>query len=45
MNIVNNYYINDNIDDCVEEIIKISEFWWQKEDIVRDDITIVVVFF
>ena len=45
MNIGNSYYINNNIDGCIEEIIKISEFWWQKEDIVRDDITIVAVFF
>ena len=45
MNIGNNFYINNNIDDFIKEIMKTSHFLWKKEDIVRDDITVVVVFF
>ena len=45
MNIGNDFYVNNNIDDYIKEIIRISEYWWKKEDIIRDDITAVVVFF
>ena len=39
------YYLKDNIEEFIEKIIKVSEFWWEKEDIIRDDITAVVVYF
>ena len=39
------YYLKDNIAEFIEKIIKVSEFWWEKEDIIRDDITAVVVYF
>ena len=39
------YYLKDNIGEFIEKIIKVSEFWWEKEDIIRDDITAVVVYF
>ena len=39
------FYLKDNIEEYLEKIIKVSEFWWEKEDIIRDDITAIVVFF
>ena len=39
------FYLKDNIEEYLEKIIKVSEFWWEKEDIIRDDITSIVVFF
>ena len=39
------FYVKDNIEEFLEKIIKVSEFWWEKEDIIRDDITAIVVFF
>ena len=39
------YYLKNNIAEFIEKIIKVSEFWWEKEDIIRDDITAVVVYF
>jgi len=39
------FYVKDNIEEFLEKIIKVSEFWWEKEDIIRDDITAVIVFF
>ena len=39
------YYLKDNIEEFIDKIIKVSEFWWEKEDIIRDDITAVVVYF
>ena len=39
------YYLKNNIDEYLDKIIKVSEFWWEKEDIIRDDITAIVVFF
>ena len=39
------FYKEDNIDEFMDKIIKVSEFWWEKEDIMRDDITAVIVFF
>ena len=45
MNIGRTYYINNNVDGFIKELIKVSEYWWEKEDIIRDDITTVIVFF
>ena len=39
------YYNNDDPDGACKELIKESTEWWNKEDIVVDDITVVVVFF
>ena len=39
------YYLKNNIDEYLDKIIKVSEFWWEKEDTMRDDITAVIVFF
>ena len=39
------FYKEDNIDEFMDKIIKVSEFWWEKEDIMRDDITAVIIFF
>ena len=45
MNIGNKFYVNNEIDKFLDEIIKLSKYWWEKEDIMRDDITAVIVFF
>ena len=45
MDIGNVFYINNEIDKFLYEIIKVSKFWWEKEDFIRDDITAVIVFF
>ena len=39
------YYLKNNIDEYLDKIIKVSEFWWEKEDTMRDDSTAVIVFF
>ena len=39
------YYNNDDPDGACKELIKESTEWWNKEDIVVDDITVVIVFF
>ena len=39
------FYLKDNIEEFIDKIIKVSEFWWEKEDIIRDDITAVIVYF
>ena len=39
------YYLKNNIGEFIDKIIKVSEFWWEKEDIIRDDITAIVVYF
>jgi len=39
------FYLKDNIEEFIDKIIKVSEFWWEKEDVMRDDITTIVVFF
>ena len=39
------FYLKDNIGEFIDKIIKVSEFWWEKEDIIRDDITAVIVYF
>ena len=45
MNIGNQFYENNDIDKFLVEIVRISKYWWEKEDIMRDDITAVIVFF
>ena len=39
------YYKNDDPDGACKALIKESTEWWNKEDIVVDDITVVIVFF
>ena len=39
------YYINNDIDGFVNDIIKTSQYWWKREDIIMDDITAVIVYF
>ena len=39
------YYKNDDPDGACKALIKEATEWWNKEDIVVDDITVVVVFF
>jgi len=39
------FYNNDDPDGACKALIKESTEWWNKEDIVVDDITVVVVFF
>ena len=43
--IVMPYYKNDDPDGACKAIIKESTEWWNKEDIVVDDITVIIVFF
>ena len=43
--IVMPYYKNDDPDGACKALIKESTEWWNKEDIVVDDITVVVAFF
>jgi serine/threonine protein phosphatase PrpC len=45
MEIANKCYIEDNIDKLNDKLIKKSQYWWDKEDVIRDDITVVTVFF
>jgi serine/threonine protein phosphatase PrpC len=39
------YYIDNDIDGFVNDIIKTSQYWWKREDIIMDDITAVIVYF
>ena len=39
------YFLKNNIEEFLDKIIQVSEFWWEKEDVIRDDITAVIVFF
>ena len=43
--IVMPFYNNDDPDGACKALIKESTEWWNKEDIVVDDITVVIVFF
>ena len=43
--IVMPFYKNDDPDGACKALIKESTEWWNKEDIVVDDITVVIVFF
>ena len=39
------YYIDNDIEGFVNDIIKTSQYWWKREDIIMDDITTVIVYF
>ena len=43
--IVMPYYLKNDPNGACKELIKKSTEWWNKEDIVVDDITVIVVFF
>ena len=45
MDICNKYYVRNDINGLCQELIKKATFWWEKEDDVIDDITVVAVFF
>ena len=45
MEIGNQYYLKKDIIGFTEKLINTSEEWWEKKDIMVDDITAVVVFF
>ena len=45
MKIGNKYYINDNPDGFCQEIVGNASYWWEKEEVVIDDITAIIVFF
>ena len=41
----NKHYINNNPEGFCLEILEKASYWWQKEDIVIDDITALIIFF
>lgn len=41
----NRHYLNNNPEGFCLEILEKASYWWQKEDIVIDDITALIVFF
>ena len=45
MEICNKYYLRNDVNGLCQELIKKATFWWEKEDDVIDDITVVAVFF
>ena len=45
MEIGNNYYLSNDITGFTQKLIKVSEEWWEENDVVVDDITVVAVFF
>ena len=45
MKIGNKHYLNNNPDGFCQEILGYASYWWEKEDIVIDDITALIVFF
>ena len=45
MEICNKYYIRNDVNGLCQDLIKKATFWWEKEDNVIDDITVVAVFF
>ena len=45
MNIGIKYYINNDINGFINDLIQLSQYWWKKEDIIMDDITSVIVYF
>lgn len=44
MEIINPFYLQDDPEGACNAIISESTQWWEKEDIVIDDITVIVVF-
>ena len=45
MKVANKHYLNINPDGFCQEILDNASYWWEKEDIVIDDITALIVFF
>ena len=45
MKVANKHYLNLNPDGFCQEILDNASYWWEKEDIVIDDITALIVFF
>ena len=45
MNIGNKYYIQNDIIGFTNKLIETATLWWEKEDIIIDDITAVIIFF
>ena len=45
MKIGNKHYLNNNPNGFCQEILGNASYWWEKEDIVIDDITALIVFF
>ena len=45
MEIGNEYYVKDDIEGFTNKLIDVAEDWWERKDVVVDDITAVVVFF
>ncbi len=45
MKIGNKHYINNNPNGFCEEVLGNASYWWEKEDVVIDDITALIVFF
>ena len=45
MKIGNKHYLNNNPNGFCEEIIGNAAYWWEKEDIIIDDITALIIFF
>ena len=45
MEIGNEYYMKNDIIGYTQKLISVSEEWWEKKDVIVDDITAVVVFF
>ena len=45
MEIGNEYYIKNDIIGFTNKLIDVSEDWWERKDVVVDDITAVIVFF
>ena len=45
MEIGNEYYVKNDIIGFTHKLIDVSEDWWERKDVVVDDITAVIVFF
>ena len=45
MKVANKHYLNINPEGFCQEILDNASYWWEKEDIVIDDITALIVFF
>ena len=45
MKIGNKHYLNNNPEGFCQEILGNASYWWEKEDIVIDDITALIIFF
>ena len=45
MKVANKHYSNINPDGFCQEILDYASYWWEKEDIVIDDITALIVFY